>query len=57
MIPLAEQLNVKIAIENVWNNFLLSPVEAAHYVDQFKSNMVGFYFDCGNLFLKKMISD
>jgi hexulose-6-phosphate isomerase len=49
VIPLAEQLNVKIAIENVWNNFILSPMEAAYYVDQFKSEMVGFYFDCGNV--------
>ena len=49
VIPLAEKLNVKIAIENVWNNFLLSPLEAADYVDQFKSPVVGFYFDCGNI--------
>jgi len=49
VIPLAEQLNVKIAVENVWNNFLLSPMEAASYVDQFQSKMVGFYFDCGNI--------
>jgi hexulose-6-phosphate isomerase len=48
-IPLAEQLKVKIAVENVWNNFLLSPVEAAYYVDQFESSAVGFYFDCGNI--------
>jgi len=48
-IPLAEKLKVKIAIENVWNNFLLSPIEAISYVDQFQSNMVGFYFDCGNI--------
>jgi len=49
IIPLAEQLNVKIAVENVWNNFLLSPMEAASYVDQFQSKMVGSYFDCGNI--------
>lgn len=49
VIPLAEQLNVKIAIENVWNNFLLSPVEAAYYVDQFQSKIMAFYFDCGNI--------
>lgn len=49
VIPLAEKLNVKIAIENVWNNFLLSPMEAANYVDQFKSPMIGWYFDCGNI--------
>lgn len=49
VIPLAEKLKVKIAFENVWNNFLLSPMEAARYVDQFKSPMAGFYFDCGNI--------
>ena len=49
VIPLAEQLNVKIAIENVWNNFLLSPMEAANYVDQFKSKILASYFDCGNI--------
>ena len=49
IIPLAEKLQVKIAIENVWNNFLLSPIEAAIFVDSFKSPMVGFYFDCGNI--------
>jgi hexulose-6-phosphate isomerase len=48
-LPLAEKLQVKIAIENVWNNFLLSPMEAATYVDQFKSPYIGFYFDCGNI--------
>lgn len=48
-LPLAEKLQVKIAIENVWNNFLLSPMEAVQYVDLFKSPMVGFYFDCGNI--------
>lgn len=49
VVPLAEKLKVKIAIENVWNNFLLSPMEAANYVDQFKSPMIGWYFDCGNI--------
>lgn len=48
-IPLAEKLNVKIAIENVWNNFILSPVEAVTYVDQFQSKIMGFYFDIGNI--------
>lgn len=48
-VPLAEKLKVKIAIENVWNNFLLSPMEAVSYVDQFKSPYIGFYFDCGNI--------
>jgi L-ribulose-5-phosphate 3-epimerase len=49
VIPLAEKLKVEIAVENVWNNFLLSPMEAARYVDQFESPFVKFYFDCGNI--------
>lgn len=48
-LPLAIDLKVKIAIENVWNNFLLSPMEAASYIDQFRSPYVGSYFDCGNI--------
>jgi L-ribulose-5-phosphate 3-epimerase len=49
VLPLAEELSVKIAIENVWNHFLLSPMEAARYVDEFNSPWVGWHFDCGNL--------
>lgn len=49
LLPVAEKLGVKICIENVWNNFLLSPMEARNYVDQFNSPYVGFYFDCGNI--------
>jgi L-ribulose-5-phosphate 3-epimerase len=48
-VPLAEELGVKIAIENVWNNFLLSPLEAARFVDEFKSPAVGWHFDVGNV--------
>ena len=48
-IPLAEKLGVKIAIENVWNHFLLSPLEAVRYVDQFNSAAVGWHFDVGNV--------
>jgi len=49
VLPMAEKLKVSIAIENVWNNFLLSPLEAVNYVDQFSSTWVRFYFDCGNI--------
>lgn len=49
VLPLAEKFNINIAIENVWNGFLLSPMEAAYYVDQFESPYVKFYFDCGNI--------
>lgn len=48
-IPLARELGVKIAIENVWNQFLLSPLEAARYVDEFESPSVGWHFDIGNV--------
>lgn len=48
-LPLAEELKVIIAIENVWNNFLLSPLEAARYVDEFNSPWVGWHFDVGNI--------
>jgi len=43
-VPLAEELGVKIAIENVWNDFLLSPLEAARYVDEFNRPGGGLAF-------------
>jgi hexulose-6-phosphate isomerase len=49
MLPLAEQLKVIIAVEEVWNKFLLSPLEFANYVDQFQSPWVRAYFDVGNV--------
>lgn len=48
-LPLAEKLQIKILLENVWNNFLLSPVETARYIDEFESDWVGAYFDVGNV--------
>ena len=48
-LPLAQELGVVIAIENVWNKFLLSPLEAARYVDEFQSPFVGWHFDIGNV--------
>lgn len=49
VLPLAEELNIQIAFENVWNNFLLSPLEAARYSDEFDSPLVGWHFDIGNI--------
>ena len=49
LLPAAEKLKVAICVENVWNNFLLSPMEACRFVDQFNSPYVKFYFDCGNI--------
>ncbi|HWR50465.1 MAG TPA: sugar phosphate isomerase/epimerase family protein [Bryobacteraceae bacterium] len=51
LIPLAQKLKVVIGIENVWNKFLLSPLEMARYVDEFKSPWVRAYFDVGNVVL------
>jgi hexulose-6-phosphate isomerase len=49
VLALAHDLNVKIAIENVWNNFLLSPLEAARYIDEFRSPVMAWHFDVGNI--------
>ncbi len=49
ILPIAEETGVKIAIENVWNNMLISPLEAANYIDEFDSEMIGWYFDVGNI--------
>lgn len=49
VLPLAKSLGVKIAIENVWNHFLLSPLEAARYCDEIDPALVGFHFDIGNI--------
>ena len=49
LIPLAEELKVIIAIEEVWNKFLLSPLEMPKYVDEFESPWVKSYFDVGNV--------
>ena len=49
ILPEAEKLGVVVAVENVWNKFLLSPLEFKQYVDQFKSRCLRAYFDCGNI--------
>src|SRR5205085_5180242 len=48
-IPVAGETGVKIAVENVWNNFLLSPLEAARYIDEINRPWVGWHFDVGNV--------
>ncbi|RPJ45010.1 MAG: sugar phosphate isomerase/epimerase, partial [Chloroflexi bacterium] len=42
---------VTICIENVWNKFLLSPLEMKGFIDSFGSPCVGSYFDVGNVLL------
>jgi len=48
-IPYASEKDVMLLVENVWNNFLLSPLEMARYIDEFESENVGVYFDIGNV--------
>lgn len=47
-LPEAEDRGVTLGIENVWNKFLLSPLEFRAFLDQFGSSSVGAYFDVGN---------
>src|SRR5438034_7842916 len=51
LMPLAEQLRVVIAIEEVWNRFLLSPLEMVQYIGEFHSPWVQAWFDVGNVVL------
>jgi L-ribulose-5-phosphate 3-epimerase len=51
LIPLAEELKVVIAIEEVWNKFLLSPLEMARYIEEFHSPWIKAWFDVGNVLL------
>jgi L-ribulose-5-phosphate 3-epimerase len=51
LLPLAKELKVVIAVEEVWNKFLLSPLEFARYVDEFDSPQLRAYFDVGNVVL------
>jgi hexulose-6-phosphate isomerase len=51
LLPLAEELKVVIAVENVWNKFLLSPMEFNQYVDSFQNPYLTGYFDVGNIVL------
>ena len=51
LLPTARKLGVVIAVENVWNKFLLSPMEFRAYIDGFKSPYLKAYFDVGNILL------
>ena len=49
MLPIAEDLNVDLCMENVWNGFFYSPIELRDFVDSFDSSRLGVYLDIGNL--------
>lgn len=49
VLPLAQEKGVRLGIENVWNKFLLSPVEMRTFLDQFDSPFIGSYLDVANI--------
>lgn len=49
LAPIAEEMQIKIGIENVWNRMLLSPLELRDFIDKIGSDYVGSYFDVGNV--------
>lgn len=51
LLPSAEELGVVMALENVWNKFLLSPLEFRDFIDSFQHPLIKAYFDVGNILL------
>ncbi len=51
LLPLAEELGITMCLENVWNKFLLSPLEMRDFIDEFNHPLVAAYFDVGNILL------
>ena len=57
LLPLARDQKIIIAVEEVWNKFLQSPLEFARYVDEFESPWVKAYFDVGNVVINGFPQD
>jgi hexulose-6-phosphate isomerase len=51
ILPTAEEHGIMLLVENVWNKFLLSPLEMRDYIDSFEHELVAAYFDVGNILL------
>lgn len=49
LAPQAESLGVSVLVENIWNKFLLSPLEVRTLLDELSSPGVGWLLDTGNL--------
>jgi L-ribulose-5-phosphate 3-epimerase len=49
LLPVAKETGVKIAIENVWNQFITKPEQAISFLDAIDSPLVGWHFDIGNV--------
>ncbi len=57
LAPVAEENQVKMGLEYVWNGFLLSPLEYAQFIDAIGSDYVGFYLDVGNMLVNGVAED
>jgi len=51
ILPTAEKCHIQIGVENVWNRYLLNPLEMRDFIDSFGSPLVGSYFDIANVML------
>ena len=49
LLEVAENVNVDLCVENVWNGMFYSPLEFIDFIDQFQSQKIGIYFDVGNV--------
>lgn len=60
VLPMAEENGIRINLENVWNNFLLSPIETLSFINKCLGKdphapavdarqTLGAYFDIGNI--------
>jgi len=48
VLPVAKDTGVKIAVENVWNDFITKVEQAKDFLDAIDSPLVGWHFDIGN---------
>ena len=48
-VEFAKAAKCRIAVENVWNQFIMSPLEANRFIDEINSPWVGWHFDIGNI--------
>ena len=49
ILPYAAERQIALGIENIWNKFLLSPLEFVDFIDSFDSPWIGAYFDVANI--------
>ena len=49
LLPTARETGVRMALENVWNKFLLSPLEFRDFIDRIDDDCVCALFDVANI--------